>query len=31
MGKKQTEITDIPNHEVAVELLLRKLTGLEYY
>jgi len=27
-GEKQTEITDIPNHEVAVELLLRKLTGL---
>ena len=27
-GEKQTEITDIPNHEVAVELLLSKLTGL---
>ena len=27
-GEKQTEITDIPNHEVAVELLLSKLTSL---
>jgi acetate kinase len=27
-GEKIQEITDIPNHEVAVELLLNKLTGL---
>ncbi len=27
-GEKQTETTDIPNHEVAVELLLSKLTNL---
>jgi acetate kinase len=27
-GEKQTETTDIPNHEVAVELLLSKLTSL---
>lgn len=27
-GEKQTETTDIPNHTVAVELLLGKLTGL---
>lgn len=27
-SEKQTEITDIPNHEVAVELLLSKLTSL---
>ena len=27
-GEKQTETTDIPNHNVAVELLLSKLTGL---
>jgi acetate kinase len=27
-GEKQTEITDIPDHEVAVELLLSKLTSL---
>ncbi len=27
-GEKQTETTDIPNHKVAVELLLSKLTSL---
>ena len=27
-GEKQTETTDIPNHEVAVKLLLSKLTDL---
>ena len=27
-GEKQSETTDIPNHEVAVELLLSKLTSL---
>ena len=27
-GEKQSETTDIPNHEVAVKLLLSKLTDL---
>ena len=30
-GEKQTETTDIPDHDVAVKILLNKLTDLRNY